>query len=65
MYRGVLVPIKEPIWRGKVGQRDFGACNVAVPVASVPTTSIYGSTFLPRVGALQDVVEGGSLLLLT
>ena len=29
------------IWRGKVGTRDSGACNVTGPVTSVPIASIY------------------------
>ena len=35
------VPITKTFWRGKVGTRDFVACNVNELVTSVPVTRIY------------------------
>ena len=34
------MPITKTIWRGKVGTRDFGACDVIVPIVNVSITSI-------------------------
>ena len=37
----MLVPITKTFWRGKVGTRNSGACNLIMPVTSMPVTSIY------------------------
>ena len=47
LYSGVPVPIKETIWRGKVGTPKKCACIVIVPVKSVPVTRVY-SNYLDR-----------------
>ena len=41
-----VVAITKTIWRGKVGTRDFGACNATVSLKNVPILSIYCTVML-------------------
>ena len=59
----MLVPITKTIWQGKVGTRDSGACNVTVPITSVPITNIYCTRFTIVTLVVVVVVHSASFLL--
>ena len=37
----LLVPLTKTSWRGKVNTPEMCACNVTVPITSVPVTGVY------------------------